>query len=439
MILLPICCIAFLGAPSLRDRPVGGDSGDSQANHRLHGVLESQNTRNWPLYYGAGVKRLRDGGAPAVGDAFRGERASGAHVRSRSWFRCAGVASPDSVFREPMPGEVITLPNPSAPTGQYLLDKELIDKVAELRTFIEDVEVSRGKRSQLRLLERELNKDKCQIVHLTEEEAARLGEPSGSEADEPGPEERETPMEINEATLEPIKDHMYEENLLEEVLGKAFSVYRKNRDQEGIRRLERIAGEIAPIAEKVRKSRAEDIIIRLINCYVEDEENVDDVLEELQKQKQLNKYLMQRFDELIKLASQKFRISDKHPAASEQFLRAVKDRVAAQVITHYRGTARWVRILAECFRYDNCVDYEAVLKRSLRKIEDIEDFRDWLLDGIDYCRQMGRMENRIEAMESIDSIVVGMHPVWTPRDDHVETEDIPYDLPMPPNDVLADV
>lgn len=114
---------------------------------------------------------------------------------------------------------------------------------------------------------------------------------------------------------------------------------------------------------------------------------MDDVLEKLQKKKQLNKYLMTRFDELIKLSSQRFRISDKHPAVSERFLRTLKDRVAAQALTYFRGTAKWVRILAECFRYDDCVDYEAVLKKRLTKIEDIEDFHIWIMDGVRYCRK----------------------------------------------------
>lgn len=37
------------------------------------------------------------------------------------------------------------------------------------------------------------------------------------------------------------------------------------------------------------------------------------------------------------------------------------------------------------------------------------------------------MEERIDAMESIASIVVKLHPVWTPQDTHIETEERPYD------------
>ncbi|CDR96662.1 hypothetical protein, conserved [Babesia bigemina] len=436
MVCIPVYCIAFLGTHPQPDRLLLPQWQQAEARGYIHGRSALRTGSNSALYYATGHSRgLHERADPPETES--------SDIRVTEWdagrhksFRCAGVASPDSVFREPLPGEAITLPNPSATTGEYLLDREIIHRVAELRTFLEDIEVSRGKRSQLREIERGLNSGEYEIRQVTKEEADRLTAAANAGPDVESQDTvddtgmPETPMEINEITLEPIKEHMYEENMLEEVLGKAFSVYRKNRDQASIQRLEVIASEIAPIADKVRKERAEEIIVRLVNCYVDGSENIDDVLYKLHKQKQLNKYLMQRFDELIKLASKKFRLSDEHPALSEQFLRTLKDRVAAEVLTSARGTRKWVRILAECFRYDNCVDYERVLKENLRKIEDIEDFRDWLLDGIEYCRDKGRMEERIEAMETIESIVVGLHPVWTPQDNYIETEDRPYDHPI---------
>lgn len=365
---------------------------------------------------------------------------TGIHRGSQRTLRCGSLHSPDSLFRDPMPGEAITLPNPSEPTGEYLLDKDIITKVAELRTFIEDIEINRGKKSEVRLLERELNKDNCEVVPLTDEEAAKIDDTEKQEGsdDEAHKDDVGPPFEINDATLEPIKEHMFEENMLEEVLGRAFSVYRKTRDQQSVDRLQQIATEMAPVVEKVRKTRAEEIIVRLINCYVNNEEDLNDVLEDLHNKKQLNKYLMKRFDELINLSSQKFRISDKHPAISEKFLRVLKDRVAAQAITSFRGTSKWVRILAECFQTDDCVEYEAILDKHLRKIEDIEDFHNWILDGISYCRENEKMMHRIDAMEAIESIVVKLHPVWTPRDDHIETEDRPYDHPIQYDDALPE-
>ncbi|EDO08389.1 hypothetical protein BBOV_III008290 [Babesia bovis T2Bo] len=353
-------------------------------------------------------------------------------------FRCKSIASPDSVFREPLPGEEITLPNPSRATGEYLLDRGLIAKIAELRTFIEEIEISRGKHSTLKLMEREMNKDNAEILCLSEEEANKM-EGLVDARDVKMEEEPLPPIEINDKTLEPINEHLFEENMLEEVLGKAISVYRKDRDQVAITRLQDIAEEMAPFVEKFRKSRAENIIVRLIDSYLYEKEDFNTLLEELYDKKQLNKYLIQRFDELIKLTSQKFRISDKHPAISENFLRILKDRVAAQMLTSARGTAKWVRILAECFKYTTCVEYEEVLRKNLRKIEDIEDFRNWLLDGIAYCRDEGKLEDRIEAMESIESIAVSLHPVWTPVDDHIETEDTPYDHPLMIDESLAEL
>ncbi|GFE53426.1 hypothetical protein BaOVIS_008300 [Babesia ovis] len=341
--------------------------------------------------------------------------------------RCNSVATPDSVFREPLPGEEITLPNPSAPTGEYLLDRGLIAKVAELRTFLEDIEVSRGKKSKLKLMEREMNKEGAEILQLTEEEADKM-EDVKDPVDADYDMGNLPPIEINDKTLEPIADHVYEENMLEEVLGKAISVYRKDRDQTSVQRLQEIAEEMAPFVEKIRKERAEAIIVRLIRCFVDKKEDLDTVLEQLHRKKQLNKYLMRRFDELINLSAQKYRISDKHPAQSESFLRTLKDRVAAQIITSARGTQK----------YNTCVEYERVLTEHLRKIEDIEDFRSWLLDGIAYCREKGRMEHRLEAMETIESIVVSLHPVWTPVDDHIETEATAYDHPIIYDDTPPD-
>ncbi|GBE58725.1 hypothetical protein, conserved [Babesia ovata] len=433
---IPVYCIAFLGTQSPSERLLLPRRQLVEAGCSIHELNTLRSGSRSALYYAAGRHHgLHEHADPLETESPDTRVTEWSPGRHRS-FRCAGIASPDSVFREPLPGEAITLPNPSATTGEYLLDRAIIHRVAELRTFLEDIEVSRGKKSQLREIERGLNNGDYEIRQVTKEEADRLEAAAKAnpnvEIQDPVDETGmpETPMEINETTLEPIKEHMYEENMLEEVLGKAFSVYRKNRDQASIQRLEGIASEIAPIADKVRKERAEEIIVRLINCYVDGRENIDDVLQRLYRQKQLNKYLMQRFDELIKLASKKFRLSDEHPALSERFLRTLKDRVAAEVLTSARGTSKWVRILAECFRYDNCVEYEKVLKKNLRKIEDIEDFRDWLLDGIAYCRDKGRMEERIEAMETIESIVVGLHPVWTPQDNYVETEDRPYDHPI---------
>ncbi|ORM39918.1 uncharacterized protein BXIN_1353 [Babesia sp. Xinjiang] len=437
MIRPPLYCLAFLGGLSPWDGQLNAYNAQNRIKDLLNSSVPQHNHSSVALYYVKDGNYSDEHGFPDTLPGFQDTTLVTIHDKRRNYCKCAAIASPNSVFREPLPGEAITLPNPSAATGEYLLDRDLFTKVAELRTFIEDFEVSRGKRSQLRRLEREMNKEGAEIVQLTAEEAAQIEERKDEYTDE-SDDEPITPIDINEKTLEPIYDHLYEENMLEEVLGKAFSVYRKDRDYASVQRLEDIAGEMAPVAEKVRKGRSEEIIVRLINCYLDDKEDINDVLEELQKKKQLNKYLMQRLDELIKLAAQKFRVSDKHPAVSEHFLTTLKDRVAAQMITSARGTDRWVKILADCFRYDNCVDYEAVLKKHLRKIEDIEDFRDWLLDGISYCRKKGRMENQLEAMENIESIVVSLHPVWTPTDDHVETEAKAYDHPLMIEDVLSE-
>ncbi|KAK2196428.1 hypothetical protein BdWA1_001674 [Babesia duncani] len=316
----------------------------------------------------------------------------------------------DSLFRVPIPGEEITLPATNAPTGEYLLDKGLIEKISALRTFIENIESNRGKNSTIEELEVAINDD-CK------------SEIDNSECEPEVDTSNEKPLiEINEENLEPIKSLLCEEDLLEEVVGTAIGVYKRQNDNESIQRLQSIIDEIIPIAAKFRKTDAEEKIVRLILCFTNGEEDFDDVLEELQQKKKLNKYLIQRLDELTKIAAKKYRISDQHPALSEKLLRIIKDRVASQMISNARGTDKYVRILAECFEFDECVDYEKVLKHHLTKIEDIEGFHEFLIDGIEYCREKKKLQDKIEKMESIETIVVRLHPIWTPVDDYIEHE-----------------
>lgn len=131
---------------------------------------------------------------------------------------------------------------------------------------------------------------------------------------------------------------------------------------------------------------------------------------------------MHRLDEYINLAGKKFRVSDEHPSISEKFLRSLKDRIAAQQITTMRGTDSFVKTLALCLRYNNYDDYDRVLKENIKTIEGLEEFHDWLLDGISYIKETKKCDDKIKKMEDIVSAVVRQHPIWTPRDDHVEDE-----------------
>lgn len=303
-------------------------------------------------------------------------------------------------FRAPIPNEELKLPKAIRPTGEILLDRELIARVAELRSFIEDIEFSRGKPLPDDLTSPE------NTSHDTDTEQSK----------------EKNAVEINEVTLEPIKDLLCEENLLEEVLTKAFEVYRSTKNFVAIDRLQNIANEIASVASKFRKSVAEENTARLLRCYMIDEEDLDAVLEELQKKRALNKYLVRRIDEYINLAGKKFRISDEHPSISENFLRVLKDRIAAQQITNARGTDLFVKTLAQCLQYDDCNDYDRVLKDNIKTIEGLEEFHDWLLDGISYIKETVKNSDKIEKMENIVDVVVRQHPLWSPHDDHIENE-----------------
>eukprot|EP00375_Theileria_parva_P001691 XP_764365.1 hypothetical protein [Theileria parva strain Muguga] len=152
----------------------------------------------------------------------------------------------DSAFRTPLPGEEIRLPKVNEPSGEILLDRPLIEKVAYLRTFIESIEINRGKKPDNE--ECEQTEDKDSNVQNSE---------NGNKI-----------VEINEENLEPIRELLAEEDLLEEVLSNAFFTYKNSKDGESIQRLQAIAEQIVPIASKLRKEKSELNISRLIACYM---------------------------------------------------------------------------------------------------------------------------------------------------------------------------
>nr|PVC49654.1 hypothetical protein MACL_00002846 [Theileria orientalis] len=307
----------------------------------------------------------------------------------------------ESLFRTPLPGEEISLPKVHEPSGEYLLDKPLIEKIASLRTFIESIEINRGKKSTHKQLEND--HDEVKVDEYNNDDFNKF-------------------VEITEENLEPITELLAEEDLLEEVLSTAFDNYKKSNDIESFDRLHDIAEQIAPIAAKIRKSNSEMNISRLIRCYMDGSEDVDKVLEELQKKKALNKYLLKRLDELINLAAKKFRISDKHQAMSEEFLKIIKDRIAAQRITDIRGTDLFVKTLAQCFEKETDEEWNKIIKDNIKGIEKLEEFHEWIVEGIEYCRKNNKIKDKIEKMERIMEIIVEQHPIWNPKEDYIEYE-----------------
>ncbi|XP_953365.1 uncharacterized protein TA10285 [Theileria annulata] len=318
----------------------------------------------------------------------------------------------DSSFRTPLPGGELNLPGVNEPSGEILLDRPLIEKVASLRTFIECIEINRGK----------------------------TPESTGDEQSEGKVSSVQTPqnenkfVEINEENLEPIKDLLAEEDLLEEVLSNAFVTYRDSKDSESIKRLQTIAEQIVPIASKLRKEKSERNITRLVSCYMNEKEDLDKVLKELQEKRALDKYLLKRLDELINLAAKKYRISDDHPAISEEFLKVLKERIAAERVTYIRGTDLFVKTLARCFAMKNEEEWNEVIKENIKTMDDLEEFYEWIQDGIEFCKRTkmyveknSRMMDKVEVMEKIIPSIVRQHPVWTPRDEHIEYEENPID------------
>lgn len=152
----------------------------------------------------------------------------------------------DSFFRKPIPNEELKLPNAVRLTGEFLLDRELIIKIAELRTFIEKLEFNRGKQPSSDVKPQDYSI--CDISN--------------------GGSKETNVMEINEVTLEPIKDLLCEENMLEEVLVKTFEAYKADNDSKSVERLKKIADEVALVASKFRRSVAEENILRLLRCYM---------------------------------------------------------------------------------------------------------------------------------------------------------------------------
>ncbi|UKJ89910.2 hypothetical protein MACJ_003164 [Theileria orientalis] len=274
-------------------------------------------------------------------------------------------------------------------------------KIASLRTFIESIEINRGKKSK---------------HNITVNSNIELSE------DEYNNDNHNDVVEITEESLQPISELLAEEDLLEEVLSTAFQNYKKSNDLESFHRLDDIAEQIGQIAAKIRKSNSIINISRIISCYMDGDEDVDKVLEELHKKKALNKYLLKRLDELINLAAKKYRISDKHQAMSEEFLKIIKDRIAAHRITDIRGTNLFVKTLAHCFEKETDEELNKIIKDNIKTIEKLEEFHEWILEGIEYCRKNNKIKDKIEKMERIMEIVVEQHPIWNPRDDYIEYE-----------------
>ncbi|UKK02902.2 hypothetical protein MACK_003000 [Theileria orientalis] len=326
------------------------------------------------------------------------------HLKNYNYTRISPIyleSYNESLFRTPFQGEEISLPKVHQPSGEYLLDRPLIEKIASLRTFIESIEINRGKKSKHKIVENDHNE---------------------TIEDEYNNDDDNKFVEITEENLEPIADLLAEEDLLEEVLSTAFENYKKSNDLESFDRLHDIAEQIAPIAAKIRKSKSEMNITRIISCFMDGNEDVDKVLEELHKKKSLNKYLIKRLDELINLAAKKYRISDKHPSMSEEFLKIIKDRIAAQRITDIRGTDLFVKTLAKCIEKETDEEWNNIIKDNMKSIEKLEEFHDWLVDGIEYCRKNNKIKDKIEKMERIMEIVVEQHPIWNPREDYIEYE-----------------
>lgn len=223
--------------------------------------------------------------------------------------------------------------------------------------------------------------------------------------------------------LDDIQGILTQGRLFEKVIKEAKAQYYRPSDSDKLKRVQLAESIIGPYVAKHRRLEGAAKIEHLMNALVSNNPGtLDDLFDQLSEKNELDEHLLRTLDELIESAN--------NTVYALEVLNILRDRIVAEIQTAGRQTNKFVKTLAFCLRLKSKEKRLTFIKQSIRSIEGLEEFAEFLSEGISASKSMKPQAGipvlppkTVSVMEEIYREMSTLNPLSKTGKEHIQGED----------------